>query len=133
MTTHESGDENISPPKISNSHIEERLAGDDITDHLYMPLSSTIVLKRKKDLLYVPLNFEKSSTIDALLDSRAYSSAISQKELDIIKQHALSNILKINDPPKFQIQVATGQLQKLKATPTFKFDNDDHFCANNLS
>ena len=37
-----------------------------------------------------------------------YVSAIAQTELDRIKQQAPSNILKIDDPPNFQIQVANG-------------------------
>ena len=58
---------------------------DDITTDLYMPLSSIIVLKRKK-MLYVPLDFENGLTIDGLVDSGAYDSAIAQTELDRIKQ-----------------------------------------------
>ena len=84
---------------------------DEITNELYMPLSSTIVLKRKKEMLYVPLDFENGLTINALNDSGAYVSAIAQKELDRIQQQALSNILKTDDPPNFQIQVANGQLE----------------------
>ena len=48
MTTCDSGDSNISPPPITISQIEARLVRDDSTNDLYMPLSSTIVLKRKK-------------------------------------------------------------------------------------
>ena len=48
MTTYDNGDDNNSIPKITNSQIEEQLMRDDITNELYMPLSSTIVLKRKK-------------------------------------------------------------------------------------
>ena len=81
MTTHGSGDDNI-PPKKTTSQIEERLVRDDVTNELYIPLSSTIVLKRKKELLYVPLDFESGLTIDALVDSGAYVSAKAQKELD---------------------------------------------------
>ena len=53
---------------------------DDFANELYMPLSSTIVLKRKKKMLFVPLDFEKGLTIDAPVDSGAYVSAIAQKE-----------------------------------------------------
>ena len=74
-----------------------------------MPLSSTIVLKRKKEKLYVPLNFENGLTIDAPVDSGALVIAIAQKELDRIKQNASSKLLKIDDPPSFQIQVANGE------------------------
>ena len=52
MTTCDSGDDNISPPTITISQIEEKLLRDDMTNELYMPLSSTIVLKRKKEMLY---------------------------------------------------------------------------------
>ena len=126
MTTCESGDSNISPPPITISQIEERLVRDDSTNELYMPLSSTIVLKRKKEMLYVPLDFDNGLTIDALVDSGAYVSAIAQKELDRIKQQSPSNILKIDDPPNFQIQEANGQLEKPTATTTLKFDIGHH-------
>ena len=122
MTNYDSGNENNSPPKRSTSQVEERLVRDNITTELYMPLSSTIVQRRKKELLYVPLDFENNLTTDALVDSGAYVSAIDQKELDINKQQAPSKILKINDPSSFQTQVANGQLEKRKATATFKFD-----------
>ena len=48
MTTFDSTDNNIYPPPITISQLEERLVRDDSTNELYMPLSSTIVLKRKK-------------------------------------------------------------------------------------
>ena len=96
-------------PKKTNSQIEEQLVWDDVTNELYMPLSTTIVLKRKKELLYVPLDFRNGLTIDALVDSRAYVSAIAQTELHRIKQQATAKIFKIDDPPNFQIQVANCQ------------------------
>ena len=121
LTTYGNGDENSSPPEITTSQIEERLVKDDITNELYMPLTSTVVLKRKKELLYVLLDFENGSTIDALVDSGAYVSVIAQKEMDRIKQKATSNIIIIDEPPNFQIQVAGGQLEKPIATNTLKF------------
>ena len=91
-----------------------------------MPLSSTTVLKRKKGKLYILLNFENGLTIDALVDSGAYVSAIAQKELNRIKQQPPSNILKIDETTNFQIQVANGQLEKPIATATLKFDIGAH-------
>ena len=132
LTTYDEGDDNISPPEITTSQIQEQLVRDENTNEHYMPLSSTIVLKRKKEMLYVPLDFENGSTIDALVDSGAYVSAIAQKELDRIQQQAPSNILKIDDPPNFQIQVANGQLEKLTATATLKFDIGDHIFAEHF-
>ena len=117
LTTYDNGDGNISPPEITTSQIQEQLVRDDITNELYMPLSSTIVLKRKKEMLYVPLDFENGLTIDALVDLGAYVSAIAQKELDRIQQQTPSNILKIDDPPNFQIQVANSQLEKRQQQP----------------
>ena len=132
MTTYGNGDDNISPPKITTSQIQEQLLRDDITNELYMPLSSTYVLKRKKELLYVPLDFENGLTTAAFVDSGAYVSAIAKKELDKIKQQSPSKILKIDDPPNFQIQVANGQLEKPTATATLKFDIGDHIFAGHF-
>ena len=132
LTTYANGTDNISPPEITTSQIQEQLVRDDITNELYMPLSSTIVLKRKKEMLYVPLDFENGLTIDALVDSGAYDSAIAQKELDRIQQQAPSNILKTDDPPNFQIQVANGQLEKPTATATLKVDIGDHIFAEHF-
>ena len=49
----DSGDDKISPPKITTSQIEKRFMRNDFTNKLHMPLSSTNVLKRKKEVLYV--------------------------------------------------------------------------------
>ena len=76
LTTCDEGDDNNSPPKNTTSQFQEQLVRDENTNELYMPLSSTIVLKRKKEMLYVPLDFENGLTIDALVDSGAYVSAI---------------------------------------------------------
>ena len=130
MTTFDNGDDNIYPPVITNSQIEERLVRDDITNELYMPLSSTIVLKRKKEMLYVPLDFENGLANDAPVDSGAYVPAIAQTELDRIEQQDPSNILKIDDPPNFQIQVANDQLKKPTALATLKFDIGITFLEN---
>ena len=130
MTTSDSGDDNISPPKITTSQVEEHLVRDDITNELLMPLSSTIVLKRKKEKLYVLLDFENGSKIIALVESGADVSAIPLKELDKVKQKAPSNILKTDDSLSFQIQVANGFLEKPIATTTLKFDIGDHIFAD---
>ena len=105
---------------------------DDSTNVLYRPLSSTIVPKRKKELLYVPLDFQKGLTTDALVDSGAYVSVKAQKELDRIKQQSPSNIPKTDDPPNFQIQVANGQLEKPTATTTLKLYIGDHISAEHF-
>ena len=82
--------------------------------------------------MYVPLDFENSLTMDALVDPGAYVSAIAQKELDRIKQEAPSHILKNDELPNFQIQVANGQLEKPIATATLKFDIGHHIFAEHF-
>ena len=106
--------------------IEEGLVRDEQTNELYLPLTSTVVLKRKQEMLYVPLDFENNHTVDALVDSGAFVSAIAQDDTETIKQKAPNNILKIDDPPNFQIQVAKGQLEKHISTATLKFEYGDN-------
>ena len=57
-TANDNGDHNISPPKITKSQIEQQLVSDDTTNELYMPLSSTIILKRKRYVV-CPVGFRK--------------------------------------------------------------------------
>ena len=68
--------------------IEEGLVRDEPTKEIYLPLTSTVVLKRKQEMLYVPLVFENNLTVDALVDSGAFVGAIAQNDVDTIKQKA---------------------------------------------
>ena len=52
--------------------VEEGLVRHEQTKELYLPLASTVVLKRKQEMLYVPLDFENNLTVDALMDSGAF-------------------------------------------------------------
>ena len=88
-----------------------------------------MVPKRKKEMLYVPADFKNGMKIDALVDSGANVSAIAKKEVDRSKKQAPSNIVKVDDPPNFQIQVANGQLKEPIATVALKFDIGDHIFA----
>ena len=78
------------------------------------------------------MDIENVLTIDAVVDSGAYVSAIAPSELSRIKQKAPANILKIHDPPSFQIQVANGQIEELIATATYKFVIGDNTFAENF-
>ena len=112
-------------PKIWTENFE-------ITKELNLPLSSTIVLKPKKEMLYVPLDFENGVTLVDPVDSGAYVTATAQKQSDLIKQQAPFNIFKNDDLPNFQIQVANGQLEKPRAAATRKSDNGDHIFAEHF-
>ena len=136
ITANDNGDDMTTfptpPPQITTSQVEEQLVRDDIRNELYIPLSSTIVLKRKTELLFVPLAFENGLPMEALVDSGAYVSAIAQTELDRIKQQAPANFFNINDPPNFQIQVANGQLEKPISIATLKLDIGDNTFAEHF-
>ena len=87
------GDTTIAPLTITRPLIEEGQVRKEKTNEFYLPLTSTVVLKRKQEMLYVPLDFKNNLTVDALVDSRAHVSAIAQNDLDTIKQKAPNNIL----------------------------------------
>ena len=89
-------------------------------------------MKRKQEMLYVPLDSENNLTVDAMVDSRTYVSAIAQNDLDTIKQKVPHNILKIHDPSNFQIQVNIGQLEEPLATATLKFETRDNIFAEHF-
>ena len=70
----------------------------------------------------MPLDFVNNLSVDDLVDSGAFASAIAQDDLDTIKQKSPNNILKNDDPPIFQIHVANGQLEKPLSTAILTFE-----------
>ena len=97
MTT-PNGDTTTPPLTTATPLIEEGLVRDEPKNEVYPPLTSTVVLKRKQGMLYVPLDFENNITVDALVDSGALVSAIAQDDLETIKQKSANIILKIEEP-----------------------------------
>ena len=118
-------DARICPFTITTSHIEERLERHELTNQLHIPLTSIVVLSRKQETLCMLLDFDNDLTIDAPVDSRAYVSSIAQNEMDTIMQQAPVKIVKFDNPPSFQTQVAIGQLEKPWAATTPKLDIAD--------
>ena len=82
------------------------------TKQLYLRLTSTLVLRRKQEMLYMPLNFENNRTKDALVETAAYVSAIVQNDVDTTKEKGPNNILESHNLTIFQTQVANNQLEK---------------------
>ena len=132
MTTTLYGDTTTPPLTTATPLIEEALVRDEHTNEFHLPSTSIVALKRKQATLYVPLNFEKNLMVDDLVDSEAFVRAITQNDLDTIKAKAPNNILKIDEPPNFQIQVANGQLGKPRATATLKFEIGDNTFAEHF-
>ena len=126
------GDTRTPPLTTATPLIEEGLVRDEQTNEVYLPLTSTVVLKRKQEMLYVPLDFENNFTVDAPVDSRAFVRAIAQIDLDTIKKKARINILRIDSNSNFQIQLANGQLEKPLATATFNFKIGDNVVAEHF-
>ena len=50
----------------------------------YLPISTSLTLKRKRHMYYIPMDFEKL-TLDGLIDTGALTSAISEQDLNKIK------------------------------------------------
>ena len=132
VVTTPTGGTTTPPLTTATPLIEEGLVRDEQTNEVYLPLTSTVVLKRKQEMLYVPLDFENNLTVDALVDSRAFVSATASDDLDTIKQKAPKKFLRIDDPPNFQIQVANGQLEKPLPTATLKFEIGDNSFAEHF-
>ena len=132
VVTTPNGDTTTQPLTTATPLIEEGLMRDEQTNEVYLPLTSTVVLKRKQEMLYVPLDFENNLTVDALVDSRAFVSAIAQDDLDTMKQKAPINFLRIDDPANFEIQVANGQLEKPLSTAILKFETADNTFAEHF-
>ena len=105
---------------------------DEQTKQVYLPLTSTVDLQRKEEMLYVPLDFENLLTVDALVDSGLFVSAIAQNNMDTIREKALNTILEIDDPPNFQIEITNGQLEKRLARGRLKFKTGDNLFAEHF-
>ena len=127
------GDTTTPLPTTATPLIEEGLVRDEQTNEVYLPLTSTIVLERKQEMLFVPLDFKNNLTVDALVDSGPFFSAIAQEDVETIKQKAPKNILKIDVPPNFQIQVANGRLEKPSSTAALKFEFEDNSFAEHFA
>ena len=109
-----------SQPSTSSCNEQKRLLlDDDLTEHIHfdkerilscLPISTSLTLKRKRHMYYMPMDFEKL-TLDGLIDTGALTSAISEQDLYKIKLLANDAIRETGPPPNFQIMVANGQLE----------------------
>ena len=64
----------------------------------YIPLMSAIALKKKKRMLFLPVEFN-TVKIDALVDSAAYINAISERDAEKLRQNASQCIVNKAPPP----------------------------------
>ena len=87
----------------------------------YVPLTTNLVLKHKRRMLYFPMDFGEL-TLDGLLDTGALSSAIPKADLRKIGLLAPQSIVNEGPAPNFQIMVANEQLETPKSTVEPKFE-----------
>ena len=83
-------------------------------DPPYIPLSTSLNLKCKRRMLYFPMDSGELS-IDGLIDTGAYSSALPEADLRKIRLLAPQSVIREGPASNFQIMVANGQLETLRA------------------
>ena len=94
-------------------------------DDDYIPLKSSIALKKKKRKLFLPVEFN-TVKIDALVDSGANINAISERDAEKLRQHASQCIVNKAPPAPFKVQYANAELEQPLATYTLRFKIGDY-------
>ena len=94
-------------------------------EHDYIPLMSAVALKKKKRMLFLPVDFN-SVKIDALVDSGAYINAISERDAERLQQNANQCIINKAPPPSFKVQFANADPEQPRATYTLRFKIGDY-------
>ena len=108
------------PPEIEHPSIfscneqKQPLLDEDVSNHIqfdqernlsYLPMSTSLTLKRKRHMYYMPIGFEKL-TLDGHIDTGALTSAISEQDHNKIKLIANEAKKDTGPPPNFRIMVA---------------------------
>ena len=119
---------------------KQPLLNEDLTEYIqfdkernlsYLPISTSLTLKRKRHMYYIPMDFEKL-TLNGLIDTGALTSAISEQDLKKIKLLANEAIKETGPPPNFQILVANGQLEVPIGTVLLEFEVADFMLKENF-
>ena len=128
------------PSNISCNEQKQPLLDQDITNHIqfdqernlsYLSMSTSLTLKRKRHMYYMPMDFEKL-TLDLLIDTGAMTSAISEQDLNKIKLIANEARKYTGPPPNFQIMVVNGQLEVPIGTVLLEFEVADFMLRENF-
>ena len=86
-----------------------------------IPLHSTIILKKRRRMLYLPLEFGER-TMDGLVDSGAFINAMSWSDYNAIKMNSDNCVKKEYPQPPFKIECANAQLEQPIATADIQFN-----------
>ena len=105
-------------PTFLNS-IKEYVTEKD--GNTYIPLHATIVLKNRRRMLYLPLEFGEL-TMDGPVDSGAFINAMSWSEYNAIKMNSDNCVIKEYPQPPCKIECANAQLEQPIATADIQFN-----------
>ena len=132
--------ENNLPSTSSSDEQKQPFSNEDISNHIqfdqernlsYLPMSTSLTLKRKRHIYYMPMDFQKL-TLDGLIDTGALTSAISEQDLNKIKLIANEAIKDTGPPPNFQIMVANGHLEVSIGTVLLEYEVADFMLRENF-
>ena len=111
---------------------KQPLLDEDISNHIqfdqernlsYLMISIFLTLNRKRNMYYMPMDFEKL-TLDRLLDTGSLTSVTSEQDLNKIKLPANEAIKDTGQPPNFQSMMAIGQLEVPISTVLLDFERE---------
>ena len=108
----------------TNKQLNEIVITDPDTSEKCIPIFSAINLKKKRKMLFAPMDFNNLS-VDALVDSGALVNCLPESEYQKIKTVSPDNILKEMDPPAFKLQVANGDIETPTKTVQLQFELGD--------
>ena len=112
------------PQSYPLAQIAEYLTRDPITKEECIPIFSAVTLKKKKKMLFAPMDFQ-DLTLDALIDSGALVNCISETDYNKILQMSPKDIVKEMEPPPFKLQVANGDIEAPTKTIILQFEIGD--------
>ena len=112
------------PQSYPLAQIVEYLTRDPITKEECIPIFSAVSLKKKKKVLFAPMDFQ-DLTLDALIDSGALVNCISETDYNKILQMSPKDIVKELEPPPFKLQVANGDIETPTKTIILQFEIGD--------
>ena len=102
------------PLNSTKEYIAEKVGGT------YIPLHSTLVLKKRRKMVYLPIEFDEI-TMDGLVDS-AFINAMSWSDYNIIKMNRDICVIREYPQPSFKIECANAQLEQPIATADIQFN-----------
>ena len=105
---------------VSLDSIKEYIT--ELDGDMYIPLHSTIQLKKRRRMLYLPLEFGEITMI-GLVDSRAFIIAMSWSVYNLSKMNSDNCVIEEFPQPPFKIECANAQLEQPIATADIQFNN----------